>query len=54
MGAVVDDPVGQRLLEADVVADLFRLDPLVPENFLALRLEFAVEGRVLQLITRRR
>ena len=51
--AVLDDPIRQRLLEADVAAGLFRLDPLVPEDFLALRLKLAVERRVLQQIVRR-
>jgi len=52
-GAVLDDPIRQRLLEADVAPGLFRLDPLVPEDFLALRLKLAVERRVLQQIVRR-
>ena len=52
--AVLDDPVGQRLFKADVAAGLFRLDPLVLEDFLALRLEFAIQRRVLQQIVGRR
>jgi hypothetical protein len=52
-GAVLDDPVRQRLLETDVASGLLRLDPLVPENFLALRLKLAVERRILQQIVRR-
>ena len=51
--AVLDDPIRQRLLEADVTAGLFRLDPFVPEDFLALGLKLAVERGVLQQIVRR-
>ena len=42
-----DDPIRQRLLEADVVPDFFRLNPLVPEDFLALGLKLAVKRGVL-------
>ena len=42
-GAVLDDPIRERPLKADVVPGLFRFDPLVPEDFLALSLKFAVE-----------
>src|SRR5262245_8726500 len=35
-GAVLDDPIRQRPLESDVAARLFRLDPLVLEDLLAL------------------
>jgi hypothetical protein len=52
--AVLDDPIRQRLLESDVAPGFLRLDPLVPEDFLALRLKLAVERRVLQQIVRRR
>ena len=52
--AVLDNPVRQRLLEADVAPRFFRLNPLVPEDFLALGLKFAVERRILQQIVRRR
>ena len=38
-----DDPIRQRLLEADVATGLFRLNPLVAENLLAFRLKLAVE-----------
>ena len=34
-----DDPVGERALEAYVVANLFRFDPLVLQNLLPLRQE---------------
>ena len=53
-GAVPDDPIRQCALEADVMPGLFRLDPFVPENFLALGLKLAVERRILQQIVRRR
>ena len=51
---MIDDPIRQRPLEADVMPGLLRLDPFVPEDFLALGLKFAVERRVLQQIVRRR
>ena len=51
---MLDDPIRQRLLEADVASGFFRFDPFVPENFLALRLKFAVKRRILQQIARGR
>ena len=51
---MIDDPIRQRPLEADVMPGLFRLNPFVPEDFLALGLKFAVERGVLQQIVRRR
>jgi hypothetical protein len=54
LGAVFDDPVREGAFKPDVMAGLFRLDPLVPEDFLAFRLEFAVERGVLEQIIRRR
>jgi hypothetical protein len=33
--AVVDDPIRQRPLEADVMPGLLRLNPLVPQNLFA-------------------
>ncbi len=51
-GAVLDDPVRQRLLETDVAPGLFRLNPLVIEDLFALRLKLAVERGSLQQITR--
>ena len=53
-GAMLADPIRQRLFKADVASGLFRLDPFVTENFLALGLEFAVERGVLQQIVCRR
>ncbi|HSH95363.1 MAG TPA: hypothetical protein VK968_14565, partial [Roseimicrobium sp.] len=50
--AVLDDPVGKRAFEADVVSRLLGLDPLVTQNLLPLRLELPVEGRVLEKIAR--
>ena len=46
-GPVLDDPVGQRLLEPDIVARFLRLNPLVLQNFLSLGLELAIERRIL-------
>jgi len=52
---VLDDPIGQRPFKANVVAGLFRLDPLVPHDLLALRLELTVQRRFLdQVIAIRR
>ena len=45
-----DDPIRERLLEADVVPGLFGFDPLVFQNLLALCLKFPIERRVLQQI----
>jgi hypothetical protein len=45
--AVFDDPIRQRLFEADVASGFFRFDPFVPENFFALGLKLAIERRVL-------
>jgi len=53
-GAVLDDPIRQRTLEADVMSGFFRLDPLMLENLFALRLKFAVKRRVLQQIADRK
>jgi hypothetical protein len=50
---MLDDPVGQRPLKADVVAGFLRLDPLVLENLLAFSLELAVKRGVLQQIASR-
>ena len=41
--AVLDDPLRQRPLKADVVTGLFRLNPLVLKDFLTLRLKFPVQ-----------
>ena len=51
--AVLDDPIGQRALEADIVAGFLRLDPLVFENLLAFSLELAVKRGVLQQVANR-
>ena len=40
---VFDDPIRQSPLETDVVAGLFRLNPLVAENLLPLRLKFTIK-----------
>src|ERR1051325_69134 len=54
LGPVFDNPVRQRPLEPDIVARFFRLNPLVLQNLLALRLKFAVKRRVFQQITGRK
>jgi hypothetical protein len=45
-GAVVDDPIGQGSLEANVMAGLFRLDPFVFHDLLPLGLKLFVERGV--------
>ena len=40
---MLDDPVGQRPLEADVSAGLFGFNPFVLQNLFPLRLKFPVE-----------
>ena len=40
---MIDDPIRQRPLEADVMPGLLRLNPLVLKDFLTFRLKFAVE-----------
>ncbi len=47
---MLDDPVGQRVLEANIVASLFGLNPLVLKNLLAFGLKLSVERRVFQQI----
>jgi hypothetical protein len=54
LGPVLDDPIGERAFEADVMPGLLGLDPLVAQDFLAFRLKFAVKRGVLQQIIRRR
>ena len=50
---MLDDPIGQGPLEADIPSSFFRFDPLVLQNLLALCLKFPVKRRVLQQIIRR-
>jgi hypothetical protein len=45
-GAVIDDPISQGPLEADVMAGLFRLDPFVFHDLLPLGLKLFVERGV--------
>ena len=47
---MLHDPIGQRLLEADVAPGFFRFYPLVAKYFIKLRLELLVEGGVLYQI----
>ena len=51
-GAMLDDPIRQRLFKADVLSGLFRFNPFVLQNFLALGLKLTVERGVLQQIVR--
>lgn len=51
---MLDDPVRQRLLEADVLAGFLGFKPFVAKNLLAFSLELAVERGILQQIVRQR
>ena len=53
-GPVFHNPVREGAFEADIVASLFRLDPLMPQNLLALCLKLPIERGVLQQVARRR
>ena len=44
LAAMFHDPIGQGVLETDVMAGLFGFDPFMSQNLVALRLELAVEG----------
>ena len=43
LGSMLDDPIGQRPFESDVVADLLGFDPLVLQDLFAFGLKFPVE-----------
>src|SRR5262245_50286990 len=47
-GTVLDNPIRQGALEADVVSCLFRLNPFMFEDFLPFRLELLIQGGVLE------
>ena len=47
------NPVEQGAFETDIVAEPFRLDPFVPEDFLPFRQEFLIETRLLHEFTGR-
>ena len=47
---VLDNPIGEGSLKADVLARLFRFNPLVLQNLLAFRLKLPVERRIFQQI----
>ena len=51
LGTVIHHPVGQRLLKANIRAGLLGLQPLVPEDFLALRQKFPIKRGIFQQIT---
>jgi len=44
-GAVPDDPIREGVLKTNIMTGLFGFNPLVPEDFLALGLKFAVKRR---------
>ncbi len=47
---VFHDPIEECLLKANIVANLFALNPFVPEDFFALGEEFLIEGRAMKRI----
>jgi hypothetical protein len=49
-GAMLDYPVSQSPFEADIMAGLLGLEPLVFHDFLALCLKFAVQRRFLDQV----
>jgi len=49
---VLSDPVQQSALEADVVAEAFRLNPFVAEDFLPFGEELLIEAGMLYKIPR--
>src|SRR5579885_1386422 len=49
-GTVLDDPIRQRPLKADVVTGLLRFDPFMLQNFLALSQKLAIQRGILQQI----
>jgi len=51
---MLNDPISQCPLKSNVATSLFRFDPLVLQNLLALCLKFPVERRVLQQVIRRK
>src|SRR5580692_8438698 len=53
LGTMPHDPVRQGALEPDVPPRFLRFNPLVPQDFLAFRLEFPVKRRVRQKIISR-
>src|SRR5690606_30072480 len=44
--AVIDNPVREGALKADVVTGFLRFDPLVLQDLFTLRLKFPVQGRI--------
>lgn len=47
---MLQNPIRQRMLEANITAGFLRLDPFVPENFFTLGLKLAVERGVFHQI----
>jgi hypothetical protein len=46
LGTMFYDPIGQRLLEADITARLLGLKPFMTKDFVELSLKLFVKGRV--------
>jgi len=47
---MLDDPIGQGPFKTNIMAGLLRFDPLMPHDFLTLRLKLAVQRRLLDQI----
>jgi hypothetical protein len=43
-GAVLNNPVHQRMLKADIVASFFAFDPFVSKDFSSFGQEFLIQG----------
>ncbi|MCS1408484.1 MAG: hypothetical protein M2R45_01659 [Verrucomicrobia subdivision 3 bacterium] len=47
---MIDDPINESVLKADVTTLLFGLQPLMSEDFLTLSLKLSVEGQMLDSV----
>ena len=45
---MIHNPVDEGVFKADVASRFFRFQPLVPKNFLALRLKLLIQRKVFQ------
>jgi hypothetical protein len=54
LGTMPHNPISQSPFKPDVATGFLRLNPLVPQNLLALCLELAIKRRILKQIVPRR
>ena len=47
---MIHDPIDQSVFESDIVACLFRFEPLVFQNLIALCLELSVQSEILDCV----